>query len=141
MGQIGSEEDQLTVIGLILGFFILVTPRLLFPVSSSQILPMVAEFGLTAIRIKIMDRAFANLYTDFTLAQYNQLKQGMHLLEVESILGTGIELKPRPNSVSTARKTPPIRTYAWYSSKGSQIILTFEEFRLKEKEQVGLASS
>lgn len=64
----------------------------------------------------------------FGRAEYEQLKPGMSLTEVRSILYRGIEIS---RSVTTA-------TFVWENPDGSKITATFESDRLKSKEQSGL---
>ncbi|TBR59301.1 hypothetical protein B4U84_19555 [Westiellopsis prolifica IICB1] len=64
----------------------------------------------------------------FGRAEYEQLKIGMSLTEVRSILNRGIEVR---QSTTTA-------TFVWENPDGSKITLTFEGNRLKSKEQSGL---
>ncbi|MBD2303220.1 hypothetical protein [Nostoc sp. FACHB-190] len=64
----------------------------------------------------------------FGRAEYEQLKPGMTLTEVRSILYRGVEVS---RSATTA-------TFVWSNSDGSKITATFEHDRLKTKEQSGL---
>ncbi|MTJ48928.1 hypothetical protein FJR05_14115 [Dolichospermum sp. UHCC 0259] len=65
---------------------------------------------------------------EFGRAEYEQLKPGMSLTEVRSILYRGIEVS---RSVTTA-------IFVWENPDGSKITATFESDRLKSKEQSGL---
>ncbi len=64
----------------------------------------------------------------FGRAEYEQLKPGMSLTEVRSILYRGIEVS---RSATTA-------TFVWENRDGSKITATFVNDRLKSKEQSGL---
>jgi hypothetical protein len=64
----------------------------------------------------------------FGRAEYEQLRTGMSLTDVRSILSRGIEVK---RSETTA-------TFVWENPDGSQITATFEHDKLKSKEQSGL---
>jgi hypothetical protein len=64
----------------------------------------------------------------FGRAEYEQLKPGMSLTEVRSILYRGIEIS---SSETTAK-------FIWQNPDGSEIKATFENDRLKSKEQSGL---
>jgi hypothetical protein len=64
----------------------------------------------------------------FGRAEYEQIKPGMSLTEVRSILYRGIEVS---RSATTA-------TFVWENPDGSKITATFESDRLKSKEQSGL---
>lgn len=64
----------------------------------------------------------------FSRAEYEQLKPGMSLTEVRSILYRGIEVS---RSATTA-------TFVWENPDGSKITATFESDRLKSKQQSGL---
>ncbi|MHC5862885.1 hypothetical protein [Nostoc sp.] len=64
----------------------------------------------------------------FGRAEYEQLKPGMSLTEVRSILYRGIEVS---RSATTA-------TFVWENPDGSKITATFEHDLLKSKEQSGL---
>lgn len=64
----------------------------------------------------------------FGRAEYEQLKPGMPLTEVRSILYRGIEVS---RSATTA-------TFVWENRDGSKITATFVNDRLKSKEQSGL---
>ncbi len=64
----------------------------------------------------------------FGRAEYEQLKPGMSLTEVRSILYRGIEVS---RSATTA-------TFVWENPDGSKITATFEHDLLKSKQQSGL---
>lgn len=64
----------------------------------------------------------------FGRAEYEQLKPGMSLTEVRSILYRGVEVS---RSATTA-------TFVWENHDGSKIAATFEHDLLKRKEQFGL---
>jgi len=64
----------------------------------------------------------------FSRVEYEQLRPGMSLTEVRSILYRGIEVS---RSETTA-------TFVWENPDGSKITATFESDRLKSKEQSGL---
>ncbi|WP_392476291.1 hypothetical protein [Nostoc sp. C110] len=64
----------------------------------------------------------------FGRAEYEQLKPGMPLTEVRSILYRGIEVS---RSATTA-------TFVWENRDGSKITATFVNDKLKSKEQSGL---
>ncbi|MBW4565788.1 MAG: hypothetical protein KME32_32830 [Mojavia pulchra JT2-VF2] len=64
----------------------------------------------------------------FGRAEYEQLKPGMSLTEVRSILYRGVEVS---RSATTA-------TFVWSNSDGSKITATFVNDKLKSKEQSGL---
>lgn len=64
----------------------------------------------------------------FGRAEYEQLRTGMTLTDVRSILYRGIEVS---RSETTA-------TFIWENPDGSKITATFEHDKLKSKEQSGL---
>lgn len=63
-----------------------------------------------------------------SLGEYQQLIIGMTITDVRSILGRGIEVS----------RSERVATYVWKNSDNSQIIGTFENDKLKNKEQSGL---
>ncbi|MCG6138657.1 MAG: hypothetical protein MET45_29260 [Nostoc sp. LLA-1] len=64
----------------------------------------------------------------FGRAEYEQLKPGMSLTEVRSILYRGVEVS----------RSATIATFVWENPDGSKITVTFEHDRLKSKAQSGL---
>lgn len=126
-------REPLIDVALLLGVLILVIPRLLFPPQPSPLRSMVPEFGLVALRISVVDHILEKEYNIVTLAQYEQLTPGMHLLEVEHRLGFGTESKTQtlPNGVLSI-------TYDWINPNGSKIIATFQDMKLVGKAQAGL---
>ncbi|MBD2458423.1 hypothetical protein H6G80_30695 [Nostoc sp. FACHB-87] len=64
----------------------------------------------------------------FSRAEYEQLKPGMSLTEVRSILYRGIEVN----------RSATIATFLWENADGSKITAVFENEKLKSKEQSGL---
>jgi len=64
----------------------------------------------------------------FGRAEYEQLRTGMSLTDVRSILYRGIEVSG----------SATIATFVWENPDGSKIIATFEHDKLKSKEQSGL---
>ncbi|MBE9067400.1 hypothetical protein IQ260_12110 [Leptolyngbya cf. ectocarpi LEGE 11479] len=108
-------------------------PRLLFPPQLLPLRPMVAEFGLVALRISIVHHRLSQEYAVVTLAQYEQLTPGMHLLAVEHMLGFGAEIKTQKLSNDAIAIT-----YEWLNPDGSKIIATFQEMKLTGKAQAGL---
>lgn len=64
----------------------------------------------------------------FTRVEYEQLKTGMSLTEVRSILYRGVEVS----------RSAIVATFVWKNPDGSKITVTFEHDKLKSKEQSGL---
>ncbi|MBW4558706.1 MAG: hypothetical protein KME59_22810 [Trichormus sp. ATA11-4-KO1] len=64
----------------------------------------------------------------FSRVEYEQLKPGMSLIEVRSILYRGIEVN----------RSATIATFVWENPDGSKITAVFENDKLKSKEQSGL---
>lgn len=64
----------------------------------------------------------------FSRVDYEQLKSGMSLTEVRSILYRGIEIN----------RSATIATFVWQNPDGSKITVTFEHDKLKSKAQSGL---
>ncbi|MEH2167444.1 MAG: hypothetical protein V7K41_12370 [Nostoc sp.] len=64
----------------------------------------------------------------FGRAEYEQLRIGMSLTDVRSILSRGVEVS----------RSATIATFLWENPDGSKIIVTFEHDKLKSKEQSGL---
>ena len=64
----------------------------------------------------------------FTRGEYERLKPGMSVVQVESILGTGIETE---QSIKTA-------TFVWKNPDNSTITVIFEDGKLIKKQQTGL---
>lgn len=64
----------------------------------------------------------------FGRAEYEQLKTGMSLTNVRSILNPGIEVS----------RSATMATFVWKNPDGSKITVTFESDKLKSKEQSGL---
>ncbi len=64
----------------------------------------------------------------FTRAEYERLKLGMSIVQVESILDRGTEIKQSTKTV----------TFVWKNPNGSKIIVIFENNKLIEKRQEGL---
>ncbi|MBD2731929.1 hypothetical protein H6G96_38135 [Nostoc sp. FACHB-892] len=64
----------------------------------------------------------------FGRAEYEQLRTGMSLTDVRSILYRGIEVS----------RSATIATFVWENPDGSKITATFENDKLKSKEQSGL---
>ncbi|MHC5729219.1 MAG: hypothetical protein ACYTXY_34885, partial [Nostoc sp.] len=64
----------------------------------------------------------------FSRVEYEQLKTGMSLTEVRSILYRGVEVS---RSATTA-------IFIWQNPDGSKITVTFEHDKLKGKSQSGL---
>lgn len=64
----------------------------------------------------------------FNLAEYERLRVGMALYEVESILGRGVEIE----------KSIKSKTFIWENLDKSQIIVVFEDNKLMKKQQRAL---
>ena len=64
----------------------------------------------------------------FNLAEYERLRVGMALFEVESILGRGVEIE----------KSIKSKTFIWENLDKSQIIVVFEDNKLMKKQQRAL---
>lgn len=64
----------------------------------------------------------------FGRAEYQELRTGMSLTDVRSILHRGIEVS----------RSATIATFVWKNPDGSKITVTFENDKLKSKEQSGL---
>ncbi|MHC5718351.1 MAG: hypothetical protein ACYTX0_41290 [Nostoc sp.] len=64
----------------------------------------------------------------FGRAEYEQLKIGMSLTDVRSILGRGSEVS----------SSATMATFLWKNPDGSEITATFEHDKLKSKAQSGL---
>lgn len=81
-----------------------------------------------------MAQALSRLAAVISLAQYNQLTAGMHLLEVERIVGRiGVEVRTR-----TAGPEGTAVTYEWSNPDGSSMTATFQNMKLTSKAQSGL---
>lgn len=61
-------------------------------------------------------------------AEYERLRSGMSISEVETILGPGVETE------SSSTKA----TYAWQNSNKSEIVVVFKNAHLYNKKQSGL---
>ncbi len=85
-------------------------------------------FFQTAFNFKQLGQTTQTEPQRFGRAEYEQLQPGMSLTEVRSILYRGIEVS---RSATTA-------TFVWENPDGSKITVTFENDRLKSKEQSGL---
>ena len=64
----------------------------------------------------------------FGRAEYEQLRIGMSLTDVRSILSRGVEVS----------RSATIATFLWENPDGSKITVIFEHDKLKSKEQSGL---
>ncbi|MDZ8259876.1 hypothetical protein [Nostoc sp. ChiQUE01b] len=64
----------------------------------------------------------------FGRAEYEQLRVGMSLTDVRSILSRGVEVS----------RSATMATFVWENPDGSKITVTFESDKLKSKEQSGL---
>ncbi|MCF2149376.1 hypothetical protein IQ276_023680 [Desmonostoc muscorum LEGE 12446] len=64
----------------------------------------------------------------FDRAEYEQLKIGMSLTDVRSILNRGVEV----------RRSETMATFVWENPDGSKITAIFQSDKLKSKEQLGL---
>lgn len=133
MGLHRQPRELLIDLAWVLGVFIVVIPRLLFPPQSLPLRPMVAELGLAALRISVVHHRLSQEYAVFTLAQYEQLTPGMHLLAVEHMLGFGAKIRTQNLSDDEIAIT-----YEWLNPDGSKIIATFQEIRLTGKAQARL---
>jgi hypothetical protein len=134
VGRKHPEEDWLLRMGLVLILIIGIVPRLIFPIWAIPIQPMIAEFGLIALKIRHIAPALCRLAAVVSLVQYNQLEAGMHLLEVEEIMGRiGIQVRtPAAQTDSTAV------TYEWTNPDGSRMRATFQNMKLVNKAQNAL---
>ena len=117
-----QPREPLIDLALVLGLFLLVMPGLLFLPQPLPLRPMVAEFGLIALRISVVHHRLSQEYAVVTLAQYEQLTPGMHLLAVEHMLGLGAEIKTQKLSNDEIAIT-----YEWLYPDGSKIIATFSQ--------------
>ena len=70
-------------------------------------------------------KSSTTLTESFTRAEYERLKIGMSLIEVETILGRGIGI----------RQTKNRETFIWKNSNGYTITAIFEEGKLIDKKQ------
>ncbi|MEM8807882.1 MAG: hypothetical protein AAGF01_17820 [Cyanobacteria bacterium P01_G01_bin.38] len=120
-------------IGLLLGLIILVVPRLLFSPQPLQLHPIVAEFGLSALRLSVMHTILSQEYAVVTQVQYNQLTPGMPLSVAESIVGFGSEVRSQ-----VLQGGEMAITYEWVNPDGSRLIATFQDMKLIGKAQAGL---
>ncbi|QLE53801.1 hypothetical protein FD724_38720 (plasmid) [Nostoc sp. C057] len=64
----------------------------------------------------------------FSRVEYEQLKTGMSLTEVRSILYRGVEVS----------RSATVATFVWENPDGSKITVIFEHNKLKSKAQSGL---
>ena len=64
----------------------------------------------------------------FNRAEYERLKVGMELFEVEAILGRGTEIAQSTKS----------KTFIWENFDKSKIIIIFEDNKLIKKQQIAL---
>jgi len=117
----------------------------IFGIDIKSILPIILEspflrlivasvftFGITYkvvtnISIEKLEepKPSTTLTESFTRAEYQRLKIGMSLIEVETILGRGIGI----------RQTKNRETFIWKNSNGSTITAIFEEGKLIDKKQ------
>ena len=126
-------REPLLEVALLLAVLIVVIPRLLFPPQPFKLYPTVADFGIIALRISVVHHILAQDYAVVTLAQYEQLTPGIHLLAVEQLLGFGEEIRTQ----NLANDAIAI-TYEWLNPDGSKIIATFQDMKLTGKAQAGL---
>ncbi|BAY15061.1 hypothetical protein NIES2109_63810 (plasmid) [Nostoc sp. HK-01] len=85
-------------------------------------------FVQTAFYSKQHEQSTRTELSRFGRAEYEQLKPGMSLTEVRSILYRGIEVN----------RSATIATFLWENADGSKITAVFENEKLKSKEQSGL---
>ena len=90
-----QPRDPLINLALLLGLLIIVIPRLLFPSQPQplQLRPMVAEFGLVALRISIVHHILYQKYDVVSLAYHEQLSPACILITVEPMLDCGAEIR------------------------------------------------
>ncbi|NEZ56048.1 hypothetical protein D0962_32450 [Leptolyngbyaceae cyanobacterium CCMR0082] len=75
----GQPREPLIDLALLLGLLIVVIPRLLFPPQPLMLRPMVAEFGLVALRISVVHHILSQQYDVVSWADHGQLPPGMHI--------------------------------------------------------------
>lgn len=63
-----------------------------------------------------------------TRAEYERLKTGMSIVQVESILNRGTEVE----------RSTEKATFVWENPNGYRIMVTFEDDKLTKKQQMGL---
>ncbi|MEO1401855.1 MAG: hypothetical protein AAFV72_11485 [Cyanobacteria bacterium J06635_1] len=134
-------REPLIELGLLLGLMILVLPRLLLPPQPSRLRPMVAEFGLSALRLSVIYNILSQRYAVVTLAHYDQLTPGMPLSVAESIVGFGSEVRSQAlpgGAIAPALTGQFAITYEWVNPDGSRLIATFQDMKLTGKAQAGL---
>lgn len=133
VGPHQQPPSPLVGIAWILGVLIVVVPRLLLPVYPIPVQPSVAEFGLTALKLSVVHHTLSQRYRIITLAEYDQLTPGMHLLDVEHHIGTGQEIRRQPVQGDVVTTT-----YEWQNPDGSRLIATFQDMKLTGNAQAGL---
>ncbi|AFZ61419.1 hypothetical protein Anacy_6150 (plasmid) [Anabaena cylindrica PCC 7122] len=85
-------------------------------------------FLKTAFNSKQFEQSGQTELRRFGRAEYEQLKTGMSLTDVRSILNRGIEVN----------RSATMATFVWKNPDASKITVIFESDRLKSKEQSGL---
>lgn len=85
-------------------------------------------FNQAISNIKQQELTNKNEFYHFSRAEYERLKITMSLSEVEAILGRGTEVS----------RSTTMATFIWHNFDGSKITGTFENGKLKSKEQSGL---
>ncbi|MGK7938261.1 MAG: hypothetical protein AB4206_21055 [Xenococcaceae cyanobacterium] len=104
------------------------SPNYMFWVAITAIIVFDQKPDLPTFRMKICPSLQNQLHQINGLAEYARLQPGMSLVEVESILGRGIEIE---RSKTTA-------TFKWNNHDGSSITAVFEDDILVKKEQLNL---
>lgn len=107
---------------------LLVKVKLNIVIPAGVILGFLAYGFQTAFHPQQLEQSAQVQLRLFGRAEYEQLRIGMSLTDVRSILNRGIEVS---RSTTTA-------TFVWENPDGSKITVTFENDRLKSKEQSGL---
>ena len=103
---------------------IVITVPVTIVIPAAVILLFLAHNFKTAFHPKQLEQSAQTELYHFSRVEYEQLKIGMSLTEVRSILYRGIEVS---RSATTA-------TFLWENPDGSKITVTFENDRLTNKE-------
>ncbi|MEM9266651.1 MAG: hypothetical protein AAGA46_14115 [Cyanobacteria bacterium P01_F01_bin.13] len=126
-------RSPLAGLAWVLSVLIMVVPRLLLPLQANPVQLMVAELGLTALRLSVVYHSLSQRYRVITLEQYGRLTRDMHLLMVERLIGPGQQI-----DVNHLQDDAVAITYEWQNPDGSRLIATFQDMKLTSKAQTGL---
>jgi len=105
-----------------------VNVKIVIPAAAAAILGFLSYGFQTAFHPQQLEPPPQVQLPPFGRAEYEQLRIGMSLTDVRSILYRGIEVN----------RSATMATFVWENPDGSKITATFESERLKSKEQSGL---